>query len=49
MLKENGFEYSLLEKIYYALFYCVLEYIHQLSLLSLLNTEIQILRELKKT
>ena len=34
MLKENGSEYSLLEKIDNALFYYVLEYIHQLSMLS---------------
>ena len=34
MLKENGSEYSLLGKIYNALFYYVLEYIHQLSVLS---------------
>ena len=34
MLKENGSEYSLLEKIYNALFYYVLEYIHQFSMLS---------------
>ena len=34
MLKENGSEYSLLEKIYNALFYSLLEYIHQLSMLS---------------
>ena len=33
MLKENGSKYSLLEKIYNALFYYVLEYIHQLSML----------------
>ena len=33
-LKENGSEYSLLEKIYNALFYSVFEYIHQLSMLS---------------
>ena len=33
-LKENGSQYSLLEKIYNALFYSVLEYIHQLSMLS---------------
>ena len=32
--KGNGCEYSLLEKIYNALFYSVLEYIHQLSMLS---------------
>ena len=34
MLKENGSEYSLLEKTYNALFYSVLEYIHQQSVLS---------------
>ena len=34
MLKEKGCEYSLLEKIYNALFYSALEYIHQLSMLS---------------
>ena len=34
MLKENGSKYSLLEKTYNALFYSVLEYIHQLSVLS---------------
>ena len=34
MLKENGSEYSLLEKIYNSLFYSVLKYIHQLSMLS---------------
>ena len=33
-LKENGSEYSLLEKIYNALLYYVLEYIHQLCMLS---------------
>ena len=32
--KKNGSEYSLFEKIYYALFYSLLEYIHQLSMLS---------------
>ena len=32
--KENGSEYSLLEKIYNALFDSFLEYIHQLSMLS---------------
>ena len=31
-LIENGSEYSLLEKIYNALFYFVLEYIHQFSM-----------------
>ena len=34
MLKENGSEYSLLEEIYNALFYTLLEYIQQLSMLS---------------
>ena len=34
MLKENGSEYTLLEKIYNALFYSVFEYIHQLRMLS---------------
>ena len=33
-LKENDSQYSPLEKIYNALFYSVLEYIHQLSMLS---------------
>ena len=33
-LKENGPEYSLLEKIYNALIYSVLEYIQQLCTLS---------------
>ena len=32
-LKENGSEYSLLEKMNNALFYSVLEYIHELSVL----------------
>ena len=44
-LNGNGSGYSLLEKIYIALFYFVLEYIHQLNMLSHLNTEILILRE----
>ena len=33
-LKENGSEYSLIEKIYNALFYSILDYIHQLNMLS---------------
>ena len=33
-VKENGTEYSPLENIYYALFYSVLEYIHQFHMLS---------------
>ena len=47
MLKENGAEYSLLEKIYKALLYSVLEYIQQISVLSHVNTEILILPESK--
>ena len=34
MLKTNCSEYILSQKIYNALFYSVLEYIHQLSMLS---------------
>ena len=34
MVKKNGSQYSLLEKIDNALFYLVLEYIHQLNMLS---------------
>ena len=34
MVKENGSKYSLLEKIDNALIYSVLEYIHQVSMLS---------------
>ena len=34
MLKQNCSEYSLSEKIYNALFYSVLGYIHQLNMLS---------------
>ena len=34
MSNKNGSEHSLLEKIYNALFDFVLEYIHQLSMLS---------------
>ena len=34
MLTENDSEYNLSEKIYNALFYSVLEYIHQLNMLS---------------
>ena len=33
-LKENGSKYTLLEKIYNALFYWVLKYIHKLSMLT---------------
>ena len=33
-LNENGSEFSLLEKIYNALFYSVFEYTHQLRMLS---------------
>ena len=48
MLKENGSKYNLSEKIYNALFYYVLEYIHPLSMLPHVKTEILILRESKK-
>ena len=34
MLKENGSEYNMSDKIYNALFYSVLNYIHQLNMLS---------------
>ena len=34
MLKENGSEYSLLGQIYNALFYYVLGYVNQLTMLS---------------
>ena len=34
MLKKNGSEYNLSEKIYNALFYCVLEYTNQLHMLA---------------
>ena len=34
MLKENGSEYNLSEKIYNALFYSVLEYTQKLNMLS---------------
>ena len=37
VFKENGSEYSLLDKIYNALFYSFLEYINQLSMLSHVN------------
>ena len=34
MLKEDGTEYNMSEKIYNAFFYSVLEYIHKLNILS---------------
>ena len=34
MLKENGSEYKLSEKIYNALFYFIFEYTHQFNMLS---------------
>ena len=49
MLKENGSEYSVLEKIQNALFYSVLENIHQLSMLSHVKYKILILHESKKS
>ena len=49
MLKENGSEYSLSEKIYNALFYSDLEYIHHSIFFLMENTEILILPKLKKS
>ena len=48
MLKEYGSEYSMLEKIYDALFYSVLQYIYQLSMLSHVKYRNSNLRESKK-
>ena len=48
MLKENGSEYSLLEKIYNALFYSVLEYIHQVSMLSHVKYRNSIFKRIEK-
>ena len=48
MLKENGSEYSLLEKIYNALFYYVLEYIHQLHMLSHVKYRNPIFKRIEK-
>ena len=48
MLKENCSEYSLLEKIYNALFYSVLEYIHQLNMLSHVKYRNSIFKQIKK-
>ena len=48
MLKENGSEYSLLEKIYNALFYSVLEYIHQFSKLSNVKYRNSIFKRIEK-
>ena len=48
MLKENGSKYSLLEKIDNALFYSVLEYIHQGSMLSRVKYRNSILMRIKK-
>ena len=48
MLKENGSEYNLSEKIYNAFFYSDLEYIHHSIYLLKENTKILILPELKK-
>ena len=47
-LKENGSEYSLLEKIYNALFYTVVEYIHQLYMLSHVKYKNSIFNRIKK-
>ena len=48
MLKENGSEYSLLEKIYNALFYSVLFYIHQLHMLSRVKYRNSIFKRIAK-
>ena len=48
MLKENVSEYSPLDKIYNALFYCVLEYIHQPSMLSHVKERNSIFKRIKK-
>ena len=47
-LKENGSEYSLLDKIYNALFYFVLEYIHQLSMLAHVKYRNSIFKRIEK-
>ena len=47
-LKENGSEYSLSEKVYNALFYFVLEYIHQLNMLSPVKYRNYIFRPIEK-
>ena len=47
--KENGSEYSLLVKIYNALFFSVLEYIHQLHMLSHAKYRNYIFKRIKKT
>ena len=48
MLKENGSEYSLLEKIYNAFLYYVLEYIHELSMLSRVKHRNSIFKRIDK-
>ena len=48
MLNENASEYSLLEKIYNALFYSVLEYIHQLSMLTHVKYRNPIFKRIEK-
>ena len=49
MLKEHASEYNLSEKIYNALFYSDLEYIHHSTYFLMENTKILILPELKKS
>ena len=48
MLKKNGSEYNLSEKIYNALFYSVLEYINQLYMLSHEKYRNSIFKRIKK-
>ena len=49
MLKTKNSEYNLSEKIYNALFYSVLEYIHQPHMLSKVKYRNSIFSESKKT
>ena len=48
-LKENGSEYTLLGKIYNALFYSVLEYIHQIHMLSHVKYRNSLFKQIKKS
>ena len=48
MLKQNCSEYNLSENIYNALFYSVLEYIHQIHLLSHIKYRNSILKRIEK-
>ena len=48
MLKDNGSQYNLSEKIYNALFDSVLEYIHQLHMLSQVKYRNSIFKRIEK-